>query len=214
MILAYSDEQRRGVSTQTGLSTTGEGPSQMKHQEAGGSRTGPLAKTHPRRCDRNLPQGVQLRLQEPSSERNDTSECSPRQFDAKPAILKAADSGSDVDRYFNDEDNDAFLAIEDPVSVPCGTGETRGTEIGGNLDRNAMKNESSPGGTCRHPGTASVKLQSQQIVPGAYLFDETLGIKQQSSYFYTSLGPASVGPSPGNKNIHLFTCHCRSEATG
>jgi hypothetical protein len=167
MISAYSDEQRRGVSAQTGVSTTGEGPSQMKHQEAGGSRTGPLAKTHPRHCDGNLPRGVQLPLQEPSSERNDTSECSPRQFDAKPAILRAADPGSDVDRYFNDEDNnDAFLAIEDPVSVPYRTGETRGTETGGNLDRNAMKNESSPGGACRHPGAASVKLQSQPIVPG------------------------------------------------
>jgi hypothetical protein len=147
------------VIIQTGVNTTGEGPSQMKHQEAGGPRISPVVKIHPRYPGGNLPRGVEPPLQEPSSEQNDTSECSPRQFDAKPAILKAADS--DVDRYFNDEDNDAFLAIEDPVSVPYGTGETRGTEIGGNLDRNAMKNESSPGGARRHPGAALVKLQSQ-----------------------------------------------------
>jgi hypothetical protein len=150
-ISAYSDGQRRGMSPQTGVNLTGEGPSQLKHQAPHGPRIGPSAQTRTLRRDGIPPREVQPPQQEPSSERNDSSE----QFDARPVTLKAADS--DVDRYFNDEDNDAFLAIEDSVLMSSGAGTTRRTEIGCNVDRNTMKSESSPGGTRPQPAAASVK---------------------------------------------------------
>ncbi|KAH9975337.1 Rad52/22 family double-strand break repair protein-domain-containing protein [Lactifluus volemus] len=76
--------------------------------------------------------------QGPSSERNGT-----------PVIPKADDS--DLDSYFKD-DNDAFLAVEDPN---CGTGTTRKTELDCNVDRNVMKNDSSPSGARPQPAVAS-----------------------------------------------------------
>ncbi|KAI0254648.1 hypothetical protein BJV78DRAFT_935042 [Lactifluus subvellereus] len=147
----------------SGVGTTGEGPAQLEHQEAGGLRIAPLSKTHTLRPDEMLPREVQPPQQGPSSERNVTSVSSPGQFDVKritPSALKAADS--DIDYFNDDEDNDALLALEDSVlqgAESYGSMTARITSIGHNADRSAMKNESSPGGTHLQVAAASVSYR-------------------------------------------------------
>jgi hypothetical protein len=59
-----------------------------------------------------------------------------------PLGLKASDSDPDI--YFNDEDNEALLAIED--SAMQGIDSSGALEaVEGNTDRNATRNESSRG---------------------------------------------------------------------
>lgn len=176
-ISAYSDGQRRGTSPRMGVGATGEGPSRLKHQDAGGLRVVALANTHTLRPDEILPREGQPPQQGPSSERNVASGSSPRQLNVKrvaPLALKAGDSDPDI--YFNDEDNDALLALEDSAlqdAESYGSVTTRMTSI--NVDRSAMKNESSLGGPCLQAAAASVKLPGQRIVKD-YSINETTGV--------------------------------------
>jgi hypothetical protein len=102
-----------------------------------------------------VPRKVPSPQQGQSSERNGTVLSLPKQLDTKPVTPKAEDS--DLDSLFK-EDNDLFLAVEDPN---CGTGTTRKTELDCNVDRNAIKNVSSPSGTRPQPAVASVTLLIQ-----------------------------------------------------
>ena len=155
-------EQRLVTSSgsRTGLDTTGVSPAQLRHQTPSGTRLAPQNNAHSPQ-DRTLPH--QVLPQQGSS----TSASSSRQFDtrsAAPLVLKASDS--DLDIYFNDEDNDVLLAIEDSAlhgAASCGTlaatgGSAQGRVCGAGRD---VTNEPSGVaiGTRPHVGTA-VKLLS------------------------------------------------------
>jgi len=153
------DEDRRrpasGVLTRT--LTTVERPAQPKYQITSGNRATPPDRPRPVHADRALPPQVEPPPQGSSSERNVASTSSHRRLDtnvAAPPPLKLSDS--DPDMYFNDEDNDAFLAIEDSVMQ----GEPAAI-VDNVQDRNATRNESSggTGGTRPQVATTSVKFQ-------------------------------------------------------
>jgi hypothetical protein len=148
-------EQRLASGSRTGLDTTGVRSAQLRHQSPCGNWIAPQNKARSPK-DRTLPQ-----------QGSSTSASSSRQFDTRSAalpVLKASDS--DVDIYFNDEDNDVLLAIEDSAlhgAVSCGTLAAVGESAQGRVcgaSRDAT-NESSGGavGTRPHVGT-SVKLLS------------------------------------------------------
>ena len=164
------DEDRRrpasGVLTRT--LTAVERPAQSKHQITSGNRAAPPDRPRPIHADRALPPQVQLPPQGSSSERNVASTSSHRRLDTNvvaPPPLKLSDS--DPDMYFNDEDNDAFLAIEDSAM--------QGVEPAAIVDnvqdrtcdanRNATRNESSggTGGTRPQVATTPVKLLRDQF---------------------------------------------------
>jgi hypothetical protein len=88
------------------------------------------------------------------------------EFDVKPVTLHALQpSDSDLDSYFNDEDNDAFLAVEDSLMQGTESCDILGTIGSGehSVIHNANLNgESSRSGS--PPAPASVKSPSQRIV--------------------------------------------------
>ena len=156
-------EQRLATSTgsRTGVDTTGVRPAQLRHQTPSGTRLAPQNNAHSPQ-EWTLLHQVQLPQQGSS-----TSASSSRQFDtrsAAPLVLKASDS--DLDIYFNDEDNDVLLAIEDSALHSAVSGGTlaatgdsaQGRVCGAGRD---VTNESSGVATGTRPqvGTA-VKLLS------------------------------------------------------
>ncbi len=141
------------------MCTTVERPTQLKHQIPRGNEIVPLDRARPLHPDRALPPQVQLPQQGSSSERNVTSGPSHRQSDMNvvaPRPLKASDS--DPDMYFNDEDNDVLLAIDDSMMQGV---EPLAAMVGNVQDRN--ESSRGAGGTRPHVATAQVKLLSQQI---------------------------------------------------
>jgi hypothetical protein len=148
-------EQRLASESRTGVDATGVRSAQMRHQSPCGNWIAPQNKA------RSLQDGTLA--QQGSS----TSASSSRQYDtrsAAPPILKASDS--DVDIYFNDDDNDVLLAVEDSAlhgAVSCGTLATAGDSAHGRVcgASRDVTNESSGGavGTRPHVGTV-VKLLS------------------------------------------------------
>ncbi len=93
-------------------------------------------------------------------------EARPGEFDVNPvAPLAHQPSDSDLDSYFNDEDNDAFLAVEDSAMQGMESSDALGTigSSGQSVIRNAnLNNEISRGGSPH--ASASVKLPSHRIV--------------------------------------------------
>ena len=161
------DEDRRRPASDvlTRTLTTVERPAQSKYQTTSGNRAAPPDRAHAVHAD--TPR-VQSPPRGSSSEQNAASSSSHRRLDtnvASPPPLKVSDS--DPDMYFNDEDNDAFLAIEDSVM--------QGVEPAGIVDnlqdraydanRNATRNGSSreTGGTRPQVATTMVKLLRDQI---------------------------------------------------
>ena len=158
------DEDRRRPASDvlTRTLTTVERPAQSKYQTSSGNRAAPPDMARAVHADRALPPRVQSPPRGPSSEQKAASISLHRRLDtnvASPPPLKVLDS--DPDMYFNDEDNDAFLAIEDSVM--------QGAEPAGIVDnvqdraydanRNATRNESSrgTGGTRLQVATTMVK---------------------------------------------------------
>jgi len=145
---AFQDEQGLATGSQTGVSTVRERPVQLKHQAPGETHNVPssTSKARPLQTYRTLPHEAQLPQPKFGSERNVASTPSPGRFDVKsvpPPPREALDRlDSDPDIYFNDEDNDAFLAIEDSFMQSV---ESRGVNGQRRADRNVIKNES-PGG--------------------------------------------------------------------
>ena len=85
------------------------------------------------------------------------------EFDVQPVALHALQpSDSDLDSYFNDEDNDAFLAVED--SAMQGTESSDALVTIGNSGQSAIHNANPTGEISRSgspPAPASVKSPSQ-----------------------------------------------------
>ena len=112
----HESEQGLASGSRTGTDTTGMRPAQLKQESPCGDRITPPNKTRALHLDRTLQHQVQLPQQ-----RSGTSTSSPRQRSVAPPVLKASDSD---DNYFNDEDNDALLAIEDSVMHVVGSCDT------------------------------------------------------------------------------------------
>lgn len=113
-------EQRLASGSRTGVDTTGVRPAQLRNQTPCGNRIAPQKKARSPHPDRALPHQPQ--------QGSSTSTSSSRQFDTRsvaPPVLK--ESNSDVDIYFNDEDNDVLLAIEDSALYGIGSGGTLAT---------------------------------------------------------------------------------------
>ena len=99
----------------------------------------------------------------PQQVKRETSVPLPCEVDVKPVALHALQpSDSDLDSYFNDEDNDAFLAVEDSVMHSIEPSDNLGTIGSGGRsiipDAN-LDSEISRSGPPLAP--ASVKLPSQ-----------------------------------------------------
>lgn len=104
----FEDEQGLASGSRTRVDTTGVRPAQFKHQTSCGNRIAPQSNAPSFHPDRPL-------LHQPQ-QGSSTSASSSRQCDTRsvePPALKVSDS--DPDLYFNDEDNEAFLAIEDSL---------------------------------------------------------------------------------------------------
>jgi hypothetical protein len=88
------------------------------------------------------------------------------EFDAKPVALHVLQpSDSDLDSYFNDEDNDAFLAVEDSLMQGTESCDVLGTIASG--EQSEIHSASLSGGVSRSGSPlapASVKSPSQRIV--------------------------------------------------
>jgi hypothetical protein len=156
------DERVRATGLRTGVGTTVERPAQSKHQIP--DRSVPQDKIRPFQPDRPAPPTMQPSHQGSSSERNVASTSSHRQFviDAvAPPPLKVSDSDPDI--YFNDEDNDILLAIDDSAmqgveSSVATLGDVKDRVF--DASRGATRSESSrgAGGTRHQIVTASVKV--------------------------------------------------------
>jgi hypothetical protein len=159
----HANEQGLASGSRAGVDTTGVRPAQLKQQISSGNRIAPQDKAHSLLPDRTLQHQAQLPQQGSS-----TSISLPRQFavaapKAAP-VLKASDS--DVDIYFNDEDNDALFAIEDSAIHGVGSCDTlvaAGDSAQGRVcgtDRD-VKSESSIGAVGTRPhGFTGVNLLS------------------------------------------------------
>ena len=163
--LKSMDEDRRRPASDvlTRTLTTVERPAQSRHQTTNGNRVAPSDRARPVHVDRALPPRVQPPPQGSSSERNVASTPSHRRLDTNVAVrppLKVSDS--DPDMYFNDEDNDAFLAIEDSAMQGVEPAAIVDNVQDGACDanRNATRNESSrdTGRTRPQVATTPVKL--------------------------------------------------------
>lgn len=149
----HEDEHRLAMGSRTEI--TGEHPAQIA----------PLGKASPLHPDRTFPHGVQLPQQGSSSERNVASRSSLRQLDADSVIPRPPKASySDPDTYFDDEDNDALLAIEDAAMQGV---ESRGAlSAVGDADRMVTRSESPRGASGTRPqiAIASVKILHQQSI--------------------------------------------------
>jgi hypothetical protein len=158
------DERGRATGVRTGVGTTVEPPAQSKHQIP--DRSDPQDKTRPRPYqldDRPVPPPMQPSHQGSSSERNVAVTPSHRQFDMNAVRPPLKVSDSDPDIYFNDEDNDILLAIEDSAmqgveSSVATMGDVTDRDF--NASRDATRSESSGGTGGKRPQivTASVKV--------------------------------------------------------
>lgn len=90
----------------------------------------------------------------------------PEEFDVKPVALHVLQpSDSDLDSYFNDEDNDAFLAVEDTLMQGTESCDILGTIGSGEQSAIHTANMNDEISRSRSPPTpASVKSPSQHIV--------------------------------------------------
>jgi hypothetical protein len=141
------------------VDTAGSRPAPSKQQVPCGNRAVPQSGARPLQPDRTLPHHMQMPQQGSS-----TSAPSPRQFDRRsvaPTSLRVSDS--DIDIYFNDEDNAALLAIEDSalygVESSDALAATRDSAQGrvGSPSRD-VASESSRGVGTRPHATTSVNL--------------------------------------------------------
>ena len=169
-VLKSTDEDRRRPASNvlTRTLTTVERPAQSKYQTPSGDRAAPPDRARLVHVDRALPPQVQPPLQGSSSERNVASISLHRRPDTNVAVpppLKVPDS--DPDMYFNDEDNDAFLAIEDSAmqGVEPAAIVDNVQDRACDANRNATRNESSrgTGGTRPQVATTPVNLLRDQI---------------------------------------------------
>ncbi|KAH9171390.1 Rad52/22 family double-strand break repair protein-domain-containing protein [Lactarius sanguifluus] len=104
--------------------------------------------------------------QQGSSSKREVPLPRPEQFDVKSvAALAHQPSDPDLDSYFNDEDNDAFLAVEDSAMQGMEFSDALGTSSGQSVIHNANPNsEISRGGS--PPVPASVKFAKSACCPG------------------------------------------------
>ncbi|KAH9061127.1 hypothetical protein EDB87DRAFT_484701 [Lactarius vividus] len=105
--------------------------------------------------------------QQGSSSRREVPLHRPGQFDVNPvALLAHQPSDPDLDSYFNDEDNDAFLAVEDSAMQGMEFSDALGTSGGQSVIRNAnLNSEISRGGS--PPAPASVKFAKSACCAGS-----------------------------------------------
>jgi len=164
------DEDKRQPASDvlTRTLTTVERPAQSKHQTSSGIRAAILDRARLVHADRALPPQVQSPPQGSSSGRNVASISSHRRLDTNVAVpppLKVPDS--DPDMYFNDEDNDAFLAIEDSAmqGVEPAAIVDNVQDRACDANRNATRSESSrdSGGTRPQVAPTPVNLLRDQI---------------------------------------------------
>lgn len=94
--------------------------------------------------------------QQGSSSKREVPLPRPGQFDVNPvAALAHQPSDPDLDSYFNDEDNDAFLAVEDSAMQGMEFSDALGASSGQSVIRNAnLNSEISRGGSPPVPASA------------------------------------------------------------
>lgn len=146
------NEQGLASGSRTRVDTNGVRPAQFKHQTSCGNRIAPQNNAPSFHPDRPLLHQVQLPQQGSS-----TSASSSRQYDTRsvePLALKVSDSDPDI--YFNDEDNEAFFAIEDSamhdVGALAAAGDSAPSRVFVGRD---VKIESSSGAVGTRPSIAT-----------------------------------------------------------
>jgi hypothetical protein len=169
------DEQRLTTRSRTVVGTARERSVHLKQEASGETRNVPSSTSHARllQTDRTLPHEARLPQPTLGPERNVASTSSPGRLDVKsvlPHPRKALDRlESDPDIYFNDEDNDALLAIEDSFLQSV---ESRSvlSAVGGNAqsrvcdaDRNVIKNESPGGAGSPRPQVTTMTVKFPQL---------------------------------------------------
>ena len=165
MVVSSKEETKPGPSLPPQTRSAPRKPSPLRNTVLGagnahhdGQEKTPLAQTHPR----NLNGIVQLGKLPQQAKREATLPLL-EEFDVKPVALHALQpSDSDLDSYFNDEDNDAFLAVEDSAMQGTESSDALGTI--GNGGQSVIYNVNPTVEIFRSgspPAPASVKSPSQ-----------------------------------------------------
>jgi hypothetical protein len=143
----HEGEQGPTLYSRTGVGDVKERSVQFKREIPYEGRIALSNQARPLHPDRSPPHEVQPPQQASRSSHDLSSTSSPRRSHISSVVPpppgpKASDSDPDI--YFNDEDNEALLAIED--SAMQGIDSSGALEaVEGNTDRNATRNESSRG---------------------------------------------------------------------
>jgi hypothetical protein len=150
------NEQGLASGSRTRVDTTGVRPAQFKHQTPCGNRIAPQNKALSFHPDKTVLHQVQLPQQGSSTSASSSRQCDTRSV--APPALKVSDSDPDI--YFNDEDNEAFLAIEDSVMHDAGALAAAVDRVGGAGRDVKIESSSSAVGTRPSVATTVVNLLS------------------------------------------------------